>query len=644
MTSDAVDSDHAIGLAEWLASDQAKNVQGYLEGRILKALFSYDPSSLEFQRTIARLAWLGSCPQAKPLLEREIVALNLLNEYSVETCGFFKDVGKVCRATGRFIANHAVEIGVGAALCATGVGIACVTGYALSASIGGVVVAGAGSLFAASEKELNPNLPKLPLPDLKACSKEEAALMHQPCISALPKVEFPSSVDQVLVAADGIWAGGNFYPLPTANNSAAASLAGYPADWRAYTSYTLAMQLTQNSPCYSRGENALALGQYSQAVRDLSQSIQETPASPISYLHRGAAHFHLQEYDRALQDYREFLSQEQREAVPLSISEFSLGLLKGLPKGVWESGEGLFIFLGEFAKSPIQTSKQVINSVNSLVELVRRDEWGEIVQSLSPELHELVTQWDTLSSDAKGELAGYAIGKHGSDILLPGALAKVAAKSIQSAQELAAFCKNIQIAQDTLLVEAAAGVGSSVKIGEIIQAGQRTIGMAEELGFSTYEMRQLKQAGNLEAAVAKSYDGLSGALQESYALYDKAQEALKPFTKKPLPEFTVRELIHEAGLPTFPRPKGIPENYLVMISRAGAGMEYVHPKNANIRVRVMPGKPHSPNPYQQKPYVIHQKNGQFLDKNGGSLNVNGMQFTRNSPEVHISIEDFLYVE
>jgi hypothetical protein len=42
--------------------------------------------------------------------------------------------------------------------------------------------------------------------------------------------------------------------------------------------------------------------------------------------------------------------------------------------------------------------------------------------------------------------------------------------------------------------------------------------------------------------------------------------------------------------------------------------------------------------------VIHQKNGQFLDKNGGSLNVNGMQFTRNSPEVHISIEDFLYVE
>lgn len=639
-----IDSNNGIGLAEWLGCDQAKHIQGYLEDRIITTLFSYDPSSLEFQRMITQLAWLGACPRAKPLLEREILALNSSHPFSIETCGLFKDLGKVFRATGKFISNHAVEIAVGTAICATGVGIAYVTGYALSASVGGVVVAGASSIFTSSEKEPNPCIPKEPLPDPKACSKEEAALMQQSCTSTVPKVELPSSVSQVLVTANGVWAGGNFYPLPTSNSSSVASLlastgsiSGYPADWRAYTSYNLAIQLAQNSEYRSRGENALALGQYSQAAYDLSQSIQQTPTDPTSYLQRGAALFHLQEYDRSLQDYQQFISQEPQEAVPLSISEFSLGLVKGLPKGAWESGEGLFLFVGEFAKSPIQTSKQVLNAINTLVDLARRDEWGEIAQSLSPELHELVTQWDTLSSDKRGELAGYAIGKHGSDILLPGALTKIATKSLQSAQELAAFCKNIQIAQDILLVEAAAGIGNSVKIGEIIQTGQKTVGMAEELGLSTHDMWQLKQAGNLETTVAKSYEGLSGTMQESCTLYKEAQKALNPYSKKPMPESIVRELIHETGIPTFPRPKGIPENYLVIISERGAGMEYVHPTNRHLSVRVMPGKPHSPHRHQQKPYVIQMKDGKAFDKHGNSV-------SHETPEAHILVDEFIYRE
>jgi len=102
-------------------------------------------------------------------------------------------------------------------------------------------------------------------------------------------------------------------------------------------------------------------------------------------------------------------------------------------------------------------------------------------------------------------------------------------------------------------------------------------------------------------------------------------------------ELKIRELIHQTGIPTFSRPKGIPEDFLVMLSGKGAGMEYVHPTNAQIRIRVMPGKPHSPNPRQQKPYVIQQKNGQAFDKHGRLIE-------QEKPEVHIPLEEFIYRE
>jgi hypothetical protein len=76
----------------------------------------------------------------------------------------------------------------------------------------------------------------------------------------------------------------------------------------------------------------------------------------------------------------------------------------------------------------------MIDAITLLADLVRQDEWGALAEALSPELHQLVTQWDTLPSDQRGELAGYAVGKHGADILAPGALAKVASKSLKTAQ------------------------------------------------------------------------------------------------------------------------------------------------------------------------------------------------------------------
>ena len=307
---------------------------------------------------------------------------------------------------------------------------------------------------------------------------------------------------------------------------------------------------------------------------------------------------------------------------------------KGLPKGVYESGKEAFLLLVDFVTHPVRTGSQMAEPVSQLARLVRDDKWGVVAEALSPEIHHLATHWDTLSSEKRGELAGYALGKHGADILMPGALAKVASKSVKSAQELAAICKNLQIAQETLVLETAAGIGNSAKIAEVVEIGQKTTLLAEELGFSAKEMGKLKQAGQLEATIVKNYEHLSPSMRESMVLHKRAQNALKPYVKTPIPETKVRELIHGAGLPTFSKPKGIPENYVIRITDRGAGMEYVHPTNTHLSVRVMPGKSHSPHPHQQKPYVVQMKDGKAFDKHGNLV-------LHESPEAHEPIPEIL---
>ena len=65
-------------------------------------------------------------------------------------------------------------------------------------------------------------------------------------------------------------------------------------------------------------------------------------------------------------------------------------------------------------------------------------------------------------------------------------------------------------------------------------------------------------------------------------------------------------------------------------------MKYVHPNDSGTYIRVVPGKPHSPNPYQRVPYVSQVKNGKHLDKYGNQL-PNG-----DVLEAHIPIEEFNY--
>ncbi len=386
-----------------------------------------------------------------------------------------------------------------------------------------------------------------------------------------------------------------------------------------------------------RGEAARHYGYYGQAVNDFSKVISMNPTDPMPYLQRSSSYFDMGQYDQSFKDFWEFTTQVEKapEKVPFSTPEFTLGFAKGLPKGVYESGKGVMLFLGDLVTHPIHTSTQMYQALSTLARLAYEDEWGVIGEVLSPEIHQLVTEWDSLPSEKRGELAGYAFGKHGADIAAPGAIAKIASKSAKSARELAAVMKNLRIAEETLVLETAAGVGNTVKVGEIVNSGKSTLFLGEELGFTAKEMGHLKQAGKLETTVTKAYEHLNLPMQESIKLFDKAQEFLKPY-REFIPEVQCRELIHKAGLPTFPRPRGIPKNFRVKVSDKGAGMTYYHPEHTHTSIRVMPGKPHSPWPHQQKPYVIQTKNGRILDKAGNVV-------SRDAPEAHIVIEEFIFI-
>ena len=568
------------GVWDGILEDSEERLYRKIEGHLLSMVGKDDLLD-------ARLAWLGASAKTRQLIEQELAKPIL------QPCGglgwFFRHLWR----------DHKAEILVGA----------------------GIVTAGTTlKIIDLRAKASEPIIPKSSPPLGYAFS---TSLLDLPAFS-------PESLSILPIQS--------FVPPPGLDLELAALLEQKRLQYSlsAYERFCFRSNVDLNTfSHWIEGEKALEFGDYKQAVQDLSRVIEATPSSPIPYLRRATAHFQLGNYDDSLEDFGQYAS--QTEKTDLSIAEFSLGFAKGLPKGAYESGKGILLFLVDSITHPIQTSKQVIDSVSMLMQLMSSAEWNEIAEALSPELHQLVTEWETLPSMRRGELAGYALGKHGGDIFAPGAILKMVNQGVKIAPKLVSIGKNFQIAQDTLVLETVTGIGNGAKIGEIVENGQKVASLAKELGFSSQEVGRLKRTGTLETTVATSFEKMNSELQASVILHRKAREALKPYVKRSLPEVQVRELIHNVGIPTFPRPQGIPEDFLVMISNTGAGMEYIHPTNTQIRVRVMPGKLHSPYPCQQEPYVIQMKDGKAFDRRGNLL-------PHESPEVHVPVNEFVYKE
>lgn len=251
-----------------------------------------------------------------------------------------------------------------------------------------------------------------------------------------------------------------------------------------------------------RGERAMDFGYYNQALSDLGKSIDMNPMNSAPYLDRSEANFRLGNYEKCVEDfhvYTEKIAQEPKK-YSMNIPDFTFGFVKGVPKGILESGNNILLLCSDVALHPIQTGEQMWSSLKMLSDLARSNEWGIFAEVLAPEVHHLVTQWDTIPCDVRGELAGHAFGKYGADIIIPGALAKAAARGMRGAQELGAISNSLKTAKRTFLMESVTGMESGAKIAEVVQLEQRISGW---LGEGTQFIRN--KAGD---PVFLSKDGL----------------------------------------------------------------------------------------------------------------------------------------
>ena len=117
-----------------------------------------------------------------------------------------------------------------------------------------------------------------------------------------------------------------------------------------------------------------------------------------------------------------------------------------------------------------------------------------------------------------------------------GGIEKVAGKAAGALARGAVVTEELALATG-----AAAELGSGVKIGEILQAHQKTLALGKELGFNTRQMAELKQVGQLEGTIAHAFENIvkNPAMRESVALFKKAETFLEPYSKGFLPEILV---------------------------------------------------------------------------------------------------------
>ncbi|MGL4348413.1 MAG: hypothetical protein ACRCSV_03020 [Chlamydiales bacterium] len=145
-----------------------------------------------------------------------------------------------------------------------------------------------------------------------------------------------------------------------------------------------------------------------------------------------------------------------------SSSEFGVGFAKGLASGIKDAGVEFGGFIADAVIHPINTSADIWKSCCLLKELAASAEWNAISQVLSPDAHKLITSWDSLSMEERGELAGHAFGKHGGDFFIPGATSKVVSAGLSEIKQLRKVCKAVKNAEKALVLEGLVEEGASV--------------------------------------------------------------------------------------------------------------------------------------------------------------------------------------
>ncbi|MBX7066893.1 MAG: tetratricopeptide repeat protein [Parachlamydiales bacterium] len=345
------------------------------------------------------------------------------------------------------------------------------------------------------------------------------------------------------------------------------------------------------------------VGLYDEAIAALNQSLSQNPNNKEAFLERAVVYFETGNFEQSIQD---FLS-SGIHSKPLESSriDFATGFYSGSKEGFKEFGTEFFPGLLSSAKGlgstlwmfadplGIKLSEEMYNACNNFIQFVSTHSLPEIVEAVSPKLKALIYDSDSLSLKEKGEYLGYLIAKNGVEVIAFAGASKA--------------YQEIRKANAVLTLETLSTPGQKTKVIE------KAVEWGEKHSAELKKMRE----------------------NEAY---------IKTLRGQNLSEATIRKTLHEMGYKTFPRPKGLPDSFIAEFSQKNGGMVYFHPQNRHTNVRVMPGDPKSPNVWQHNPYIEYTQNGNHLDKYGNKFDSKGEKYTNKHQEIHIPIEDFVYLD
>lgn len=326
---------------------------------------------------------------------------------------------------------------------------------------------------------------------------------------------------------------------------------------------------------------------YHDAITALSKAIERDPKNKSAYFERAAAYFETGEFDSALKDYLASGMRSSLEEPSVSFSkDYAVGLVEGIKKGISEEfGDGLPIWspmlsVGLWALT--STPSLHAKLISGVLACITATGAYLAADQISSELRDLVTNWDQLAQKERGEISGYLIGKYGIDIFF-----------------MAGSAKMMKAYQD----------------------------LKKANNILTFEMMLLQED---QVTFCKNrYKKIEKRRKDS-------EYVQKYFGRNSFPEQEIRDNLKKMGYYIPPRPSGIPEDYLTCYSNKGCGIKYINPKDPiNTHIRIMPGNPNSPNPKQQKDYVIDVRKGKALKKGGGFI-------SQKDPEAHIPADEYVY--
>ena len=360
------------------------------------------------------------------------------------------------------------------------------------------------------------------------------------------------------------------------------------------------------------------VGLFNEALLTLSNFLEKHPHNQQVLIEKAIAHFETENFYEAIEDFvngkidRPIILEGSHWGDLKQGLELSSGLIQGITKGAGKAAiefvpgaisslSALSRGLWAFAADPEDVSIQLVMATKCLAAIIAEQGPAQtLVQFLGPEAEELVHSKGRLSYARQGELVGSLIGRYGLEIFacLKGASAIQSYRALRKA--------NAVLSVEKMALSAQRG-GDLAFIYK--DWSKNVLPQIDAIVASTKSQRVGKEIGILARELQK---------------------------KAPLTENQVRQLLHRSGLKTFRRPKGIPHDCVYEVSKQGGGMVYRRlgtTKEECILVRVMPGNPHSPNAYQQKPYVVQRKGKK-------ALTVDGELIPWELSEAHIPLEQY----